>query len=81
MHGLITFVPAERSIDIKGFLNWFVIAFGVFGVGMALSTAPAHFDFIFGAAFFGFVVLIYLIQARTYRRIAKVLRHIGRPNA
>jgi len=44
MHGLIAMSPLERIIVVKGFLNWFFIAFSVLAVPMAVGTTPIFSD-------------------------------------
>jgi hypothetical protein len=77
MHGLITISPLERTVVVKGFLNWYIIVIGISSLRMAIGSAPARFALILGAGFCLVFIPIYFIQARTYKRIVEILRHKG----
>ncbi len=76
MHGLIVVSPLERSIVVKGFLNWDAIALSVVTVNFAVSRN--HTNYLGLAFFFGLIVIpIYFMQARAYKRIVEILRDRG----
>jgi hypothetical protein len=76
MQGLITVLPLERTMVIKGHLNWFIIAFGAFSVRL-VGAIPADFGLAFVFVGCLTVILIYFIQARTYKRVVEILRQKG----
>jgi hypothetical protein len=57
MHGLITVLPRQRTAVVKGFLNWFVVAFGILVVGTELTTAPANFAWYEGRSSYFHILL------------------------
>ena len=78
MHGLITISHLERTVTVRGILDWFVIAFGVFALPMPAAASLTNFGVRFVAVFYLAVCSIYFIQARAYKRIAEILRDKGR---
>jgi hypothetical protein len=77
MHGFITILPLERTITVKGFLDWFLIAFIIFVMPFVVDANSSFFKLTFGAGFCLTISSIYFIQARAYKRIVRVLRDKG----
>ena len=67
MPGLIRLVPEEGTACVIGWANWFTVFFAVAFLWLA------DLDWFFVFALCGVLGVIYLVQARRYRKVARQL--------
>jgi hypothetical protein len=76
MRGLITRLPLDRTIIVKGYVNWSLVV--LVALGIPLVGAYSIFVLILFVAFFYCISSInYTSQAKVYRRIVEILRDKG----
>lgn len=72
MHGFIKWLPQSGSFTLIGYANWYVLF--ITGIGIYLIDEMA--DLPLAAAIALVLILVYVIQARRFNRVANMIRDI-----
>ncbi|MBI5696685.1 MAG: hypothetical protein HZC51_13310 [Nitrospirae bacterium] len=73
MHGLVSMSPGRRSIEVKGVLNWFPVAF-VLVCYFVFDNGHHVMGNMFMPFILGIVAACYLIQVIRFNRVAEYFR-------
>ena len=73
MHGCITCDPYRGQIEVRGYANWFTIAFSCCFLMFPLAAPLCGLDLILPLFLFGVLSAIYWMQKRRFRQVEEAL--------
>jgi hypothetical protein len=79
MHGNILFDKTNNKIEIRGYINWYILAFACLFLSFTLSAAIESKDFVFLAMSIGLLAIMgngYLTQQKRSTQLTEIIQKL-----